>query len=116
MVAGQERLIVVLGMAHSGTTILTYVLKQHPDVILAVGGHDADRDVLGAGVFGLTGAARRGGVIRSDGAVAAGEGVVAVAAQRPLISAGMARPTRVDTLLGRQAGCRPPGGSRRLAR
>ena len=41
---------------------------------VAVGGHDAARDLLGAGVFGLTGAARRGGVIRSDGAVAAGEG------------------------------------------
>jgi len=27
-------------MAHSGTTILTYVLKQHPDLILGVGGSE----------------------------------------------------------------------------
>jgi hypothetical protein len=41
VLAGNERLIVVLGMAHSGTTILTYVLKQHPDVLSAVNGPEA---------------------------------------------------------------------------
>lgn len=29
-----ERLIVVTGMPHSGTTIFTYILKQHPDIQL----------------------------------------------------------------------------------
>ena len=41
MITGNERLIVVLGMAHSGTTILTYVLKRHPDVMIAAEGTEA---------------------------------------------------------------------------
>jgi hypothetical protein len=38
MISGNERLIVVFGMAHSGTTILTYVLNKHPETMLAVDG------------------------------------------------------------------------------
>lgn len=41
MIEGNERLIVVVGMAHSGTTILTHVLRQHPDVTLAANGNEA---------------------------------------------------------------------------
>jgi hypothetical protein len=41
MLAGNERLIVVVGMAHSGTTILTHVLRQHPEIGLAVNGSEA---------------------------------------------------------------------------
>jgi hypothetical protein len=41
MIRGNERLIVVVGMAHSGTTILSYVLSQHPDVLPCVNGHQA---------------------------------------------------------------------------
>ena len=32
MINHNERLIIVVGMAHSSTTIMTYLLKQHPDV------------------------------------------------------------------------------------
>lgn len=41
MLAGHERLIVVFGMAHSGTTILAYLLSQHPEVRLATDGDEA---------------------------------------------------------------------------
>lgn len=41
MITGNERLIIVLGMAHSGTTILTHVLRQHPDITLFVDGSEA---------------------------------------------------------------------------
>lgn len=41
MILGNERLIVVLGMAHSGTTILTHLLSQHPAVSLGTGGNEA---------------------------------------------------------------------------
>ncbi len=41
MIAGNERLIVVLGMAHSGTTILTYVLWQHPGIVCCMDGDEA---------------------------------------------------------------------------
>jgi hypothetical protein len=40
MIIGNDRLIVVLGMAHSGTTIVAYILRQHPDVVVAVGGYE----------------------------------------------------------------------------
>ena len=33
-----ERLIIVIGMAHSGTTVLTHVLRQHPDIVLGSNG------------------------------------------------------------------------------
>lgn len=36
MIEGSERLIVVLGMVHSGTTILTHILQQHPSVTLGL--------------------------------------------------------------------------------
>jgi Sulfotransferase family len=38
---GNDRLIIVLGMAHSGTTILTYTLQQHPDVVCGTSGPEA---------------------------------------------------------------------------
>lgn len=41
MLNGNERLIIILGMAHSGTTILTYVLQQHPDVMCCADGQEA---------------------------------------------------------------------------
>lgn len=41
MIEHTERLIVVLGMAHSGTTILTHTLANHPDVTLATNGGEA---------------------------------------------------------------------------
>jgi hypothetical protein len=41
MIVGNERLIIVLGMAHSGTTILAYVLKQHPQVLCFTDGTEA---------------------------------------------------------------------------
>ncbi len=41
MICGNERLIVVLGMAHSGTTILSYVLRQHPEVVCCTDGTEA---------------------------------------------------------------------------
>lgn len=31
---GEDRLVIVLGLYHSGTTILTYLLRQHPDMRL----------------------------------------------------------------------------------
>lgn len=40
MINGDERLIIVLGMAHSGTTILTYVLNQHPGVSCCINGNE----------------------------------------------------------------------------
>jgi hypothetical protein len=43
MISGNERLIVVFGMAHSGTTILTYVLNKHPETMLAVDGGESLR-------------------------------------------------------------------------
>lgn len=36
MINGNDRLIVVLGMVHSGTTILTHLLRQHPSVTLGL--------------------------------------------------------------------------------
>ena len=36
-----ERLIVVLGMAHSGTTSLTYILQQHPETVCCVNGNES---------------------------------------------------------------------------
>jgi hypothetical protein len=41
MIFANERLIIVLGMAHSGTTILTYVLRQHPHLLCCVDGDEA---------------------------------------------------------------------------
>jgi hypothetical protein len=41
MLNGNERLIIVLGMAHSGTTILTYILQKHPDVVCCTNGSEA---------------------------------------------------------------------------
>ena len=41
MIKENERLIIVLGMAHSGTTILTYILSSHPDVELHTGGPES---------------------------------------------------------------------------
>jgi hypothetical protein len=35
-----DRLIIILGMAHSGTTILTYVLKQHPNIVCCINGNE----------------------------------------------------------------------------
>lgn len=40
-ISGNDRLIIILGMAHSGTTILAHVLSQHPDVVLAANGQTA---------------------------------------------------------------------------
>jgi hypothetical protein len=40
MIANDERLIIVIGMAHSGTTILTFLLKQHPDVVCCRNGSE----------------------------------------------------------------------------
>lgn len=33
MIEGNERLIIVFGMSHSGTTLLSHVVQQHPDVL-----------------------------------------------------------------------------------
>jgi hypothetical protein len=41
MIKGNDRLIIVLGMAHSGTTILAYVLKMHPDIECHINGPEA---------------------------------------------------------------------------
>lgn len=41
MIDDNERLVVVLGMAHSGTTILTHVLSQHPELRVGVNGSEA---------------------------------------------------------------------------
>ena len=41
MIADNERLIIVLGMAHSGTTILTYLLRQHPEIYIVANGNEA---------------------------------------------------------------------------
>lgn len=41
MIEGNERLIIVVGMAHSGTTILAYLLQQHPDVVCCTDGTEA---------------------------------------------------------------------------
>lgn len=41
MIEGNERLIIVMGMAHSGTTILTYVLKHHPEILCCTDGTEA---------------------------------------------------------------------------
>lgn len=41
MIISNERLIVVLGMAHSGTTILTYILKQHPNIFCGTNGMES---------------------------------------------------------------------------
>lgn len=38
---GNDRLIIVLGMLHSGTTILTHLLRQHPSIVL---GQDEPED------------------------------------------------------------------------
>lgn len=36
MIDQNERVIIVMGMAHSGTTILTYLLSQHPEIFCFV--------------------------------------------------------------------------------
>lgn len=36
-----DRLVIVLGMAHSGTTILTHLLRQHPSLHLCANGGNA---------------------------------------------------------------------------
>ena len=41
MIQGNERLVIISGMAHSGTTILAYLLAQHPDLFLVVDGWQA---------------------------------------------------------------------------
>lgn len=38
MISEQKRLIIVFGMAHSGTTIFTDILSQHPDIHLHADG------------------------------------------------------------------------------
>lgn len=40
-ILSNDRLIVVLGMAHSGTTSLTFVLRQHPETICCVSGRES---------------------------------------------------------------------------
>jgi hypothetical protein len=72
-----------------------------------MGSHDPCGNLAGAGLFGLTGAARLGGVITACALVAAGELVVAVGAQRHPIGAGMPRAARVEELFG----CQPFGGA-----
>jgi hypothetical protein len=37
-VPGNDRIIVIFGMAHSGTTILAYVMSQHPKIVLHTNG------------------------------------------------------------------------------
>lgn len=34
MIEGNHKLIIICGMAHSGTTIVAHILRQHPDFIL----------------------------------------------------------------------------------
>jgi hypothetical protein len=34
MIKGNEKLIIICGMAHSGTTIVAHVIRQHPDFVL----------------------------------------------------------------------------------
>ncbi len=41
MIPGNERLIIVCGMAHSGTTILTHILRQHPNIKLITNGNES---------------------------------------------------------------------------
>lgn len=41
MIKDNERLIIVLGMAHSGTTIISYILRQHPNVAVATDGNES---------------------------------------------------------------------------
>lgn len=41
MISGNERLIIISGMAHSGTTILTYLIKQHPDLFCHTDGQES---------------------------------------------------------------------------
>lgn len=41
VLSGNERLIIEVGLAHSGTTILTHVLRQHPEVVFVVNGSEA---------------------------------------------------------------------------
>lgn len=41
MIPGNERLIIVCGMAHSGTTILTHLLRQHPNIHLVANGKES---------------------------------------------------------------------------
>lgn len=40
MIHGDDRLIIIGGMAHSGTTILAHVLQQHPSIVLCAGGSE----------------------------------------------------------------------------
>lgn len=40
MIKDNDRLIIILGMAHSGTTILSYLLNQHPSIVTAKNGSE----------------------------------------------------------------------------
>lgn len=40
MIKDNKRLIIITGMPHSGTTILTYILKQHPDILCYIDGNE----------------------------------------------------------------------------
>lgn len=42
MIQGNERLIIILGMAHSGTTVIAYTLRQHPNIICCINGTEAN--------------------------------------------------------------------------
>lgn len=41
MIKDNKRLIIITGMPHSGTTILAYILKQHPDILCYTDGNEA---------------------------------------------------------------------------
>lgn len=78
--------------------------------------HDPGGDLAGAGLFGLTGAARLGGVISAGVLVVAGEPVVTVGPQRNPVRAGMPRAARIGDLPGRQAALPATGRAGGLTR
>ena len=41
MIKNNEKIIVISGMAHSGTTILAYILQQHPEIYCFTNGDQA---------------------------------------------------------------------------
>jgi hypothetical protein len=40
MIKDNKRLLIITGLPHSGTTILTYILKQHPDILCYTDGNE----------------------------------------------------------------------------